>query len=167
MTSLPPSPPPPLPSLPLILTHHPSLPATRPLPPLYPPSLPPKHGLSFSSFTPPPPFPFPPYTYPPYTPPPFYLPPLNTKPTDVKPPSQKPHIPIVHPKSNGRQVSKGVLRQNFRVGAKLFSLAFDGGRTAPYHILEKRGNFVGSLWLGLDSLKWLLKHGVCFAKIWS
>jgi hypothetical protein len=44
----------------------------------------------------------------------------------------------------------------FRVGAKNFSLAFDGGRAAPYHILEKRRKFVGSLWLGLESLKWVL-----------
>lgn len=51
----------------------------------------------------------------------------------------------------------GVLKHSFRVGAKHFSLAFDGGRTAPYHIIEKRGRYVGSLWLGLNSLKWILK----------
>ena len=45
---------------------------------------------------------------------------------------------------------------SFWVGAKLFSLAFDGGRAAPYYIIEKRGRFFGSLWLGLKSLKWLL-----------
>lgn len=45
----------------------------------------------------------------------------------------------------------------FRVGAKSFSLAFDGGRAAPYHILEKRKKFVGSLWLGLESLRWVLE----------
>ncbi len=43
------------------------------------------------------------------------------------------------------------------MGAKSFSLVFDGGRTAPYHIIEKRGKFVGSLWLCLDNLKWLLQ----------
>jgi hypothetical protein len=42
------------------------------------------------------------------------------------------------------------------VGAKFFSLAFEGGRAAPYHITEKRGRYFGSLWLGLQSLKWLL-----------
>ena len=45
----------------------------------------------------------------------------------------------------------------FRIGAKNFFLAFDGGRAAPYHIIEKRRKFVGSLWLGLDSLRWVLK----------
>jgi hypothetical protein len=40
--------------------------------------------------------------------------------------------------------------------AKHFSFAFDGGRTAPYHIIEKRGRFVGSLWLGFKSLQWLI-----------
>jgi hypothetical protein len=42
------------------------------------------------------------------------------------------------------------------MGAKHFSFDFDGGRTAPYHITEKRGRFVGSLWLGLKSLHWLI-----------
>ena len=42
------------------------------------------------------------------------------------------------------------------MGAKHFSFAFDGGRTAPYHIIEKRGRFVGSLWLGFKSLQWLI-----------
>jgi hypothetical protein len=42
------------------------------------------------------------------------------------------------------------------VGAKQFFFDFDGGRTAPYHITEKRGRFVGSLWLGLKSLHWLI-----------
>ena len=40
----------------------------------------------------------------------------------------------------------------FRVGAKNFTLAFDGGRMAPYHIKERRGKFFGSLWLGHDGL---------------
>ncbi len=43
------------------------------------------------------------------------------------------------------------------MGAKSFFLVFDGGRTAPYHIIEKRGKFVGSLWLGLDNLRWVLQ----------
>ena len=45
---------------------------------------------------------------------------------------------------------------SFRVGAKHFSFDFDGGRASPYHITEKRGRFVGSLWLGLKSLHWLI-----------
>jgi hypothetical protein len=43
------------------------------------------------------------------------------------------------------------------VGAKSFFLVFDGGRTASYHIIEKRGKFVGSLWLGVDNLRWVLQ----------
>ena len=46
---------------------------------------------------------------------------------------------------------------SFRVGAKHFFFDFDGGRTAPYHITEKRGRFVGSLWLGWKSLHWLIE----------
>jgi hypothetical protein len=42
------------------------------------------------------------------------------------------------------------------VGAKRFTLAFDGGRSAPYHITERRGKFGGSLWLGFEGLQWLL-----------
>ena len=33
---------------------------------------------------------------------------------------------------------------------------FDGGRSAPYHIKERRGKFIGSLWLGFKGLQWLL-----------
>ena len=40
--------------------------------------------------------------------------------------------------------------------AKHFTLDFDGGRSAPYHIKERRGKFVGSLWLGFKGLQWLL-----------
>ncbi len=35
----------------------------------------------------------------------------------------------------------------FRLGAKIFTLLFDGGRVAPYLIKERRGRFQGSLWL--------------------
>ena len=44
----------------------------------------------------------------------------------------------------------------FRVGAKTFTLSFDGGWAAPYLIKERRGRFFGSLWLNLFGLKWLL-----------
>ena len=43
------------------------------------------------------------------------------------------------------------------MGAKSFSLFFYGGCTARYHIIEKRGKFIGPLWLGLENLKWLLQ----------
>uniref|UniRef100_A0A2N9IM54 non-specific serine/threonine protein kinase n=1 Tax=Fagus sylvatica TaxID=28930 RepID=A0A2N9IM54_FAGSY len=44
----------------------------------------------------------------------------------------------------------------FRLGAKSFTLLFDGGRVSPYLIKERRGRFQGSLWLNLIGLKWLL-----------
>ena len=46
------------------------------------------------------------------------------------------------------------------MGAKRFTLAFDGDRSAPYHIMERRGKFVGSLWLGFEGLRWLLAEWV-------
>jgi hypothetical protein len=52
--------------------------------------------------------------------------------------------------SSGRQSSV------FQMGAKTFTLVFDGGRVAPYLIRERRGRFKGSLWLNLIGLKWLL-----------
>ena len=61
--------------------------------------------------------------------------------------------------SNGRlgnQRKLGVREVMFRVGVKQFLLAFEGGRAAPYHITERRGKFVGSLCLGMASLKWVL-----------
>jgi hypothetical protein len=42
------------------------------------------------------------------------------------------------------------------VGAKTFTLSFDGGRVAPYQIKERRSRFQGSLWLNMNGLKWLL-----------
>uniref|UniRef100_A0A2N9IMC9 Reverse transcriptase domain-containing protein n=1 Tax=Fagus sylvatica TaxID=28930 RepID=A0A2N9IMC9_FAGSY len=55
------------------------------------------------------------------------------------------------------RVGKGSTEAFFRVGAKRFTLAFDGGRSAPYHIRERRGKFVGSLWLGFEGLQWVGK----------
>ena len=54
------------------------------------------------------------------------------------------------------RVGKGSIDAFFRVVAKRFTLAFDGGRSAPYHITERRGKFGGSLWLGFEGLQWLL-----------
>ena len=42
------------------------------------------------------------------------------------------------------------------MGAKTFTLSFDGERVAPYQIKERRGCFHGSLWLGMPGLKRLL-----------
>jgi hypothetical protein len=44
----------------------------------------------------------------------------------------------------------------FRLGAKTFTLSFDGGWVAPYQIKEQRGRFQSSLWLKMFGLKWLL-----------
>uniref|UniRef100_A0A2N9HG92 Endonuclease/exonuclease/phosphatase domain-containing protein n=1 Tax=Fagus sylvatica TaxID=28930 RepID=A0A2N9HG92_FAGSY len=44
----------------------------------------------------------------------------------------------------------------FRIDAKTFTLEFEGGRTDPYHIKERRNRYRGSLWIGLRGLKWLL-----------
>ena len=60
---------------------------------------------------------------------------------------------IGNPNDNRGKVSNKAL---FRVGAKNFVLTFDGGRTAPNHITERRGKFFGSLWLDLTGLQWLL-----------
>ncbi len=51
----------------------------------------------------------------------------------------------------------GARESLLRVGAKNFSLTFEGGHVDPYHIKEKRGRFIGSLWLGKDGLEWVIK----------
>jgi hypothetical protein len=50
----------------------------------------------------------------------------------------------------------------FCIDSKMFKLAFDGGRVDPYHIMERRGRFRGSLWVGITGLRWILD---IFAKI--
>ena len=37
-------------------------------------------------------------------------------------------------------------------------MGFKGGRTDPYHIMERRGRFRGSLWVGSRGLKWLMEE---------
>jgi hypothetical protein len=44
----------------------------------------------------------------------------------------------------------------FCIDSKVFKLAFDGGRVDPYHIMERRGRFRGSLWIGITGLRWML-----------
>jgi hypothetical protein len=159
---LPPLPPTPIPNT--ISLPPPTFPANPPLPTNHHSSVPP----------PPPPYfgslpaqstigwPFPHYTLPAQT--------CNTFTPQILPqanpifnlPQTQP-IPLhPHPKRvTAKSIRKGTQRTvgsqvcSFRVGAKHFSFDFDGGRTAPYHITEKRGRFVGSLWLGLKSLHWL------------
>ena len=60
------------------------------------------------------------------------------------------HQPITQSTPSGKKSSV------FQLGAKTFTLLFDGGRVAPYLIKERRGRFQGSLWLNLNGLKWLL-----------
>uniref|UniRef100_A0A2N9I4J4 Reverse transcriptase domain-containing protein n=1 Tax=Fagus sylvatica TaxID=28930 RepID=A0A2N9I4J4_FAGSY len=162
-------PPPPLPSLPPPIFHT-SPPFFFPLPPHsstglathhQPPSfnLPPQINPVpyFGSFSPQPPIYFPHDTHTPYpSQPSLPINPIAPKLTHISQP--RTHQPQTSGRQAlGRQASKGVQKHSFRVGAKLFSLAFDGGRTAPYQVIEKRGKYVGSLWLGLNSLKWILK----------
>jgi hypothetical protein len=37
-------------------------------------------------------------------------------------------------------------------------LSFEGGRADPYHIMERRGRFRGSLWVGSRGFKWLMEE---------
>ena len=77
-------------------------------------------------------------------------------PTTIAPlPPPIKEVVIARGKSSAR-VGKGSKSTIFHVGAKRFALTFDGSCTTPYHIMERRGRFFGSLWLGLDGLKWLL-----------
>ena len=49
-----------------------------------------------------------------------------------------------------------VRRKPFRIDSKLFTLGFDGGRADSYHIMETKGRFQGSVWLGIKGLQWTL-----------
>lgn len=44
----------------------------------------------------------------------------------------------------------------FSIDSKSFTLGFFGGRVDPYHVMERRGRFRGSLWVGLGGLHWML-----------
>jgi hypothetical protein len=44
----------------------------------------------------------------------------------------------------------------FSIDSKSFTLGFSGGIVDPYHIMERRGRFRGSLWVGLGGLCWIL-----------
>lgn len=35
-------------------------------------------------------------------------------------------------------------------------MVFGGGRNDPYHIIERRGNFRGSIWVSMKGLRWLI-----------
>uniref|UniRef100_A0A2N9IM18 Reverse transcriptase domain-containing protein n=1 Tax=Fagus sylvatica TaxID=28930 RepID=A0A2N9IM18_FAGSY len=165
-------------SFPLHPPTHPSFASYPPPPPL---SRPPPAPTTISHPYPPPyPYPYlaplPPFkpapspvisTHPqlPYPYYPSYLASLtnNVAPTlpSTEWPATHPNIPQPPPSSNKHQpitqsMPLGKHRSVFRLGAKTFSLLFDGGRVAPYLIKERRGRFQGSLWLNMIGLKWLL-----------
>jgi hypothetical protein len=71
------------------------------------------------------------------------------------PPPEK-QAPSLNHQTIAQSMPSGKKSSVFRLGAKTFTLLFDGGRVAPYLIKERRGRFQGSLWLNLSGLKWLL-----------
>jgi hypothetical protein len=154
--ALPLPPPPP----PLVPTSFPPPPSSNPIiPPNHYPGLLPPTPPCFGSFPSQPTigWPLPHYQYPSKT---FITPTPQTNPriTHTQPLPTLPHPKWVNMKKKkaGNHRTLGSRVCSFRVGAKLFSFDYDGGRTAPYHIIEKRGRFIGSLWLGLKSLQWLI-----------
>uniref|UniRef100_A0A2N9I472 Reverse transcriptase domain-containing protein n=1 Tax=Fagus sylvatica TaxID=28930 RepID=A0A2N9I472_FAGSY len=54
------------------------------------------------------------------------------------------------------QPTSGGVKHSFRIDAKRMTLIFDGGRNDPYHIIERRGKFRGSIWVSSKGLHWLL-----------
>uniref|UniRef100_A0A2N9H3D8 Reverse transcriptase domain-containing protein n=1 Tax=Fagus sylvatica TaxID=28930 RepID=A0A2N9H3D8_FAGSY len=78
-----------------------------------------------------------------------------------QPSNQNPHTrgPVLGVENRGGAMPIGY---EFCIDSKMFKLAFDGGRVDPYHIMERRGRFRGSLWVGITGLRWILD---IFAKI--
>jgi hypothetical protein len=70
------------------------------------------------------------------------------------------HPPKPHhtPNPAKHRGGKKTIGNAFCIGSK----AFDGGRMDPYNIMEQKGHFQGSLWVGLSGLRWLLD---VFAKL--
>ncbi len=150
-------PPPPLPPFhPYQSSHFPTFPSIPPPPP--PPYNPKTQPLAFTSClqNPPP--------YQPYSPCPFPLPerpsfnpippPPPIPPIALKPANNHTSHPIIRNGKATTGISSG--KVSFRVDAKSFSLAFAGGRFDPYQIIKTHGKFRGSLWLGIDGLRWVL-----------
>ncbi len=169
-----PPPPPPFASYP------PPPPSSRPPPPPAPATISPTYPPAYTSYPiPPPPLtPIPPpiTTYPTHIPYPIYpshpsyLASLENNVAPTLPVTEWPAThsklqhtslpkkpdPPLHYQPIASSVPSGKRSSVFRLGAKTFTLLFDGGRAAPYLIKERRGRFQGSLWLNLNGLKWLL-----------
>uniref|UniRef100_A0A2N9F2D7 Reverse transcriptase domain-containing protein n=1 Tax=Fagus sylvatica TaxID=28930 RepID=A0A2N9F2D7_FAGSY len=149
-------PPPPLPPTIYPLPPHINQPLLHPTAPVNT-----QHPISYSHIlqyrTPQPyqlPTPKPPYTltYPPNQP-------------IISQPDRPPQTHIACPNTSDSQVGGALTIKRvqpegngntFIIDSKTFTLGFDGGRTDPYHIMERRGRFRGSLWLGLGGLRWLV-----------
>ena len=74
--------------------------------------------------------------------------------TNLAPPPQSLHQPT-QSKPTKPKYSK-VCGAPFCIDSKIFTLGFKGGWVDPYHIIERRGRFKGSLWLGIKGLRWAL-----------
>uniref|UniRef100_A0A2N9IJZ1 Reverse transcriptase domain-containing protein n=1 Tax=Fagus sylvatica TaxID=28930 RepID=A0A2N9IJZ1_FAGSY len=83
--------------------------------------------------------------------------PYNTDPP--KPPKSTTILSTHAPEHKENRETGG---NTFCIDSKAFKLTFDGGRTDPYNISERRGQYRGSLWVGLTGLRWLLD---VFAKL--
>uniref|UniRef100_A0A2N9J4B7 Reverse transcriptase domain-containing protein n=1 Tax=Fagus sylvatica TaxID=28930 RepID=A0A2N9J4B7_FAGSY len=69
-------------------------------------------------------------------------------------PNKTPPVTIP-PLSSGKPSILDGIRHSFRIDAKYFTMLFDGGRNDPYHIIERRGHFHGSIWISANGLHWL------------
>ena len=144
-------------SLPLHLPPPPTLPLFDPTPPPF------SHPTHPTPWTQPPPSIFSAQAFPQTIPQPIYPAQpiqINTKPQDrptlyIKPTPNLNPPPQIKPKHHHRKTLE-VRGKPFRIDSKLFTLGFDGGRADPYHIMESKGHFQGSIWLGIKGLHWTI-----------
>ena len=137
------------------MAHPLPLPPTSPFPPPYlVPSQPPLHRAQPTQSWPSQP------TRPSFTHHTYLIPPtVNHLAPQIHFPSHTPPQPIPIPRpikqtSKPKPIRKPleVRGNSFRIDSKIFSLGFDGGRVDSYHILERRGKFMGLIWLGIKGL---------------
>ena len=144
-------------SLPLHLPPPLTLPLFNPPPPPF------SHPTHPTPWTQPPPSIFSAQAFPQTIPQPIYPAQpiqINTKPQDpptlyIKPTPNLNPPPQIKPKHHHRKTLE-VQGKPFRIDSKLFTLGFDGGRADPYHIMESKGRFQGSIWLGIKGLHWTI-----------